>query len=66
MDPNAAYKMMTEHYDAKDYSEAYDVASGLLEWLRSGGTLPTHSVNRKSTMLTCRAVMKACEQFIEV
>lgn len=40
MDPNAAYDEMCAAYDAGDYETAYERATGLQEWLSSGGFPP--------------------------
>jgi hypothetical protein len=66
MDPNAAYRMMAEHFNDREYSEAYDIASGLLGWLRNGGFLPDAFSDRRSAILATRAMLSACENFIEV
>lgn len=74
MDPNTAYRDMMDLLKAGDYSEAYDVATGLMGWLRNGGFLPTGfatttsvpSAQRRQLIVECQQVIDVAARYIEV
>ena len=41
MDPNAAWKELSDAYQDQDADRYVELAEGLLEWLRKGGFPPT-------------------------
>jgi hypothetical protein len=74
MDPNRAYRMMTEYLKAGDYSEAHYTAHWLREWLLNGGFLPevdgrlsdAPSALRRQVVAECDQIIDTAKRHIEV
>ncbi|GEM_PF-2199450 len=61
MDPNATLYAMNESSAARDWSDAIEHGTNLLEWLAKGGFPPAGYVTRGDAESHVRAVIRNCE-----
>jgi hypothetical protein len=56
MDPNTAYRMMTELLADGEYQEAYHMANDLIGWINRGGFLPADAGTKTEIIRECARV----------